>query len=94
MSGVENDMAVADRTTLRDLGNGLIILGSILIVIFIALLLLSFLVYAEGGWKVWTYPSMLGPVSVLVVFLIVAGAIMRYLPSSVSEADDVDSGGE
>lgn len=87
-------MAVADRTTLRDLGNGLIILGSMLIVIYIALLLLSFLVYAEGGWKVWTYPSMFAPVSVLVLFLIVAGAIMRYLPPSVSETEDGDIGGE
>ncbi len=87
-------MAVADRTTLRDLGNGLIILGSMLIVIYIALLLLSFLVYAEGGWKVWTYPSMVGPVSVLVAFLVIAGTIMRYLPSSVSETEDVDIGEE
>jgi uncharacterized membrane protein YkgB len=87
-------MAVADRTTLRDLGNGLIILGSILLVIYIALLLLSFLVYAEEGWKVWTYPSMAGPVTVLVVLLLVAGTIMRYLPSSASEAEDVDIGEE
>ena len=87
-------MAVADRTTMRDLGNGLIILGSILLVIYIALLLLSFLVYAEDGWKVWTYPSMFGPVSLLVASLVIAGTIMRYLPSSASEAKDVDIGEE
>ena len=87
---MENGIAVADKTTLRDMGNGLIILGSMLLVIYLALLLLSFFVYAEEGWKVWTYPSMFGPVTALIAFLLVAGTILRYLPSSASGVEVVD----
>jgi len=87
---VENKVAVADKTTLRDLGNGLIILGFMLLVIYVALLLLSFLVYAEEGWKVWTYPSMFGLATGVIVFLLFVGTILRYLPSSVSGVEDLD----
>jgi uncharacterized membrane protein len=88
---MEHGIVDADKTTLRDLGNGLIILGFILSVIYIALLLLSFLVYAEGGWKVWTYPSMFGLAIGVILFLLLVGATLRYLPSSDAGAKYLDS---
>jgi hypothetical protein len=86
---VENGIAAADKTTLRDLGNGLIVLGAILSVTYVALLLLSFMVYAESGWKVWTYPSMSGLAVGVILFLLLLGAALRYIPSSDAGANDL-----
>lgn len=79
---MERETAIADKITLHDLGNGLIILGLILLVVYVALATLSLFVYAEGAWKVWTYPHMLGLSTAAILFLLVVGAILRYLPSS------------
>jgi hypothetical protein len=87
---MEKIIPVAEKTTLRDVGNGFIILGAILMTTYTALLLLSFLVYAEGGWKVWTYPSMSVLAISSIVILILVGAILKFLPSPDAGAKVID----
>lgn len=88
MSNVHNEIEIAPKTTLRDVGNGFIILGLILLVVYFTLLIVAFSMYAEEGWKVWTYPSMLGLATAVIIFLLFVGVILRYLPSSPSELEE------
>lgn len=75
---------MVERTTLRDWGNGLLVLGIILLVVYCALAIMSTVVYAEGAWKVWTYPRTFGLSMAAILTLLVAGTILRYFPSSSS----------
>ena len=85
---MHDEIEITRKTTLRDVGNGFIILGLILLVTYFALLIIAFSVYAEEGWKVWTYPSMFGLATAVIIFLLFVGVILRYLPSSPSEVEE------
>ena len=78
---VENELTTAERTTLRDWGNGLTILGAILLVVYSALALLSVTVCVEGSWRVWTYPRTIGLSMTAILILLVAGLILRAVGS-------------
>jgi ABC-type transport system involved in multi-copper enzyme maturation permease subunit len=82
---VHDEIELREKTILRDVGNGFIILGLILLVVYFALLIIAFSIYAEEGWKVWTFPSMFGLATAVIIFLLFVGVILRYLPSSPSE---------
>ena len=75
-------MELEGETTLRDLGNGLIIVGATLLVTYLALLLLAFSLYAGESWKVWTYPSLFGLATGVILVLFLASALLRHLPPS------------
>ncbi|MFQ5909343.1 MAG: hypothetical protein ACE5IJ_01310 [Thermoplasmata archaeon] len=91
---MEREIEPAEKTTLRDVGNGFIVLGLLLLAIYFALLILAFSVYAEEGWKVWTYPSMFGTATAVVIVLLFVGSLLRYLPSYPQGVEEVDSGEE
>lgn len=86
---MEEGAEALEKTTLRDVGNGFIILGFLLLAIYLVLLVLSFSVYAEASWKVWTYPSMFGLATAVVITLLFVGIMLRYLPSSPPEIEEL-----
>ncbi|MFQ6128462.1 MAG: hypothetical protein ACE5QW_06130 [Thermoplasmata archaeon] len=87
---MDNEIELVEETTLRDVGNGFIILGCVLLVIYVALLILAYFVYAEEGWKVWTYPSMFGLATAVIVFLLFVGLVLRYIPVPPPEMEELN----
>lgn len=80
---------VKEKIGVKDIGNGLIILGLVLFFIYLVLLFASCFLYAESNWKVWSYPAMLHGTATAVLVLIGVGILLRLLFLRGGEAEDI-----
>jgi len=68
-----------DKVTLRDVGNGLILLAGLLLIGYFALLFVTVLVQVEPGQGVWTMPSYMVSTVVIALILIIVGLTIRKI---------------
>lgn len=68
-----------DKVTLRDVGNGLILLAGLLLIGYFALLFVTVFVQVEPGQGVWTMPSYMVSTVVVALVLIIVGLTIRKI---------------
>lgn len=72
-------LGIEDKITLRDIGNGLILLAGLLLIGYFALLFVTMLVQVEPGQGVWTMPSYMVNTVVIALILIIVGFTIRKI---------------
>ena len=76
----EDEKEPEERTSLEDVGKGLIILGAVVLLGYIALYFVNMTVLAET-YTLWTLPNMFAGVMMLSIVLFVAGFFLKRLGS-------------
>ncbi len=71
--------AVDSEVTTRDIGNGLVVLGLILLAVYVTFVLLPASLYSEYSNPVWTEPRVAPGFVILFAVLITIGAVLRGL---------------
>jgi hypothetical protein len=68
-----------EKTTLKDVGNGLFLLAALILISYFILLLVTGTVEVEPGQMVWTLPGYLASTIAIAIILVILGLVLRKI---------------
>jgi hypothetical protein len=82
----ETDKTEEDKVTLKDVGNGLLLLAALILISYFILLFISGMVEVEPGQMVWTLPGYLASTITIAILLIISGLVLRKVGAKREQA--------